>query len=168
MQAENTCSIAVTDHDYTVGFSRRTILSKPFQCCIKSMTYGSIIIQWVCNGFILDSIFPELDGSLHHVSSSSDTDRHVKPWKREVWTQPNICCFKVAIHAHFKNKRVLTDYEYSAPEGQSDPGVENSVSVHHPLHEHRPGDGLDVLAGYLWLNVYNIRQKHTSSLNSRC
>lgn len=33
----------------------------------------------------------------------------------------------------FQGKYHLTDDEYGTPEGQSDPSVQNSVSVHHPL-----------------------------------
>lgn len=30
----------------------------------------------------------------------------------------------------------LTNDQYGTPEGQSDPGVEDGVSVHHPLYQH--------------------------------
>lgn len=34
----------------------------------------------------------------------------------------------------------LTNDQYGTPEGQSDPGVEDGVSVHHPLYQHLSGE----------------------------
>lgn len=34
----------------------------------------------------------------------------------------------------------LTNNQYGTPEGQSDPGVEDGVTVHHPLYQHLSGE----------------------------
>ena len=51
---------------------------------------------------------------------------------------------------------ILTDDENCSPEGQSDPGVEDGVSVHHTLQKHLYGvtSGLYVVhQRYLYFNV---------------